>query len=228
MGEGRHDISSTGRMMPWPRPYPARARRPGPGRTNPMIQRAGRSRMFGWEPHPLRRRTDRAEGGVLAALIVVFLITAPLVVALAGHWARGTGVRQQRAEVAWRLVPALMERGVPAQRADFSWPSGTMWIRARWSAPDGQPRQGWIPVNSATMPGSARVWVSRTGSLTGPPLRPGQLGERIAVAEMLAASAVISMFFLFGWAGRCLINRQRLDDWEQAWRVIEPQWTRQR
>ena len=194
-----------------------------------MIQRAGRSRMFGWEPHPLRRRTDRVEGGVLAALILVFLITAPLVVALAGHWARGAGVRQQRAQVAWRLVPALMERGVPAQRDDFSWPSGTIWIRARWSAPDGQPRQGWIPVNSGTMPGSsARVWVSRTGSLSGSPLRPGQLEERITVAEMLAASAVISVFFLFACGGRCLINRQRLNDWEQAWRVIEPQWTRQR
>ena len=55
-------------------------------------------------------------------------------------------------------------------------------------------------------------------------LRP----EHEAVAEMLAAAAVISMFFLFGWAGRCLINRQRLNEWEQAWRVIEPQWTRQR
>jgi len=194
-----------------------------------MIQRARRSRMFGWERHPLRRRTDRVEGGVLAALILVFLITAPLVVALAGHWARGAGVRQQRAEVAWRLVPALMERGVPAQRDAFSWPSGTIWIRARWSAPDDQPRQGWIPVDSGTMPGSsARVWVSRTGSLTGPPLRPRQLEERIAVAEMLAASVVISMFVLLGCAGRCLMKRQRLNDWEHAWRVTEPQWTRQR
>lgn len=193
-----------------------------------MIERVRRSRMFGWEPNQLRRQTDRVEGGVLTALILVFLITTPLLAVLAGHWTRGAGVRQQRAEVAWRLVPALMERGVPAQRDDFSWPSGTSWIRARWSAPDGQPGQGWIPVNSGTMPGSARVWVSRTGSLTGPPLRPGQLGERIAVAEMLAASVAISMFFLLGWAGRCLINRQRLNDWEQAWRVIEPQWTRQR
>ncbi|MDQ6740574.1 MAG: hypothetical protein M3021_09500 [Actinomycetota bacterium] len=66
------------------------------------------------------------------------------------------------------------------------------------------------------------------GSLTGPPLWRGQLEERTALAEMLAASVVISMFFLLGYAGRCLINRQRLNAWEQAWRAIEPQWTRQR
>ena len=93
-----------------------------------------------------------------------------------------------------------------------------------WSAARGldfcQP--GTQPVSSA------RVWVSRSGSLTGPPLRPGQLEERIAVVEVLAACAGISMFFLLGYAGRRLINRQRLNEWEQAWRSTEPQWTQQR
>ena len=221
--EGRHD------MMPWPRPYPARARKPGPARGNWMIQRARRSRMFGWEPNPLRRRTDRVEGGVLFALILVFLITAPLLMALAGHWTRGVGVRQQRAEVAWRRVPALVEPSAPAQRGDFSWPPGMVWTRARWTAPDGQRRTGWISLSPGTMPGStARVWVSRSGSLTGPPLRPGQLEERIAVAEVLAACVVISVFSLLGCGGRCLLNRQHRDEWEQEWRAIEPQWTRQR
>jgi len=79
------------------------------------------------------------------------------------------------------------------------------------------------------MPGrSARVWVSRSGSLTGPPLRPGQLEERVGVAEVLAGYAGISLFFLLGCAGRCLINRQHRDEWEQGWRAVEPQWTRQR
>jgi hypothetical protein len=185
--------------------------------------------MFGWEPNPLRRWTDRVEAGAACTLVLVFLIATPLLVVLAGHWARGAGLRQQRVEVAWRQVPALTERGVPAPRGDFSWPPGINWMRARWTAPDGQPRQGWIPVNPGTTPGSsARVWVSRTGSLTGSPLRPRQLNERTDVAEILAASVVIPLFFVLGYAGRRLINRQRLGEWEQAWRSIEPQWTRQR
>jgi len=96
--------------------------------------------MLGWEPTPLRRQTDRVEGGVLAAWILVFLITTPLLVALAGHRTRGAGVRQQRSEAAWRRVPALMESSAPAQREDFSWPPGMIWMRAGWTAPDGQRR----------------------------------------------------------------------------------------
>jgi hypothetical protein len=194
-----------------------------------MIQRVCRSRMFGWEPNPLRRHTDRVEGGVLTALILVFLITTPLLAVLAGHWTRGAGVRQQRAEASWRQVPAIVEPGAGAQREDFSWPPGMDWMRAGWTAPDGQQREGWISVSPGTLPvSSARVWVSRSGSLTGPPLRPGQLEERIAVVEVLAACAGISVFFLLGYAGRRLINRQRLSEWEQAWRSTEPQWTQQR
>ncbi|MDQ6740575.1 MAG: hypothetical protein M3021_09505 [Actinomycetota bacterium] len=112
-----------------------------------MIRRTRRSRMFGWEPNPLRRRTDRVEGGVVSTLILAFLIAAPLLVVLAGHWTRGVGMRQQSAEAAWRQVPALVERSAPAPRHDFAWPPGTIRMQARWTAPDGQPRKGWISVS---------------------------------------------------------------------------------
>ena len=46
-----------------------------------MIQRIRRSRMFGWDRNPLRRRIDRVEAGTLAGLILVFLIGAPMLVA---------------------------------------------------------------------------------------------------------------------------------------------------
>lgn len=43
--------------------------------------------MLGWDRNPLRRRIDRAEAGLAAGLILVFLITAAvlgLVLCLAG------------------------------------------------------------------------------------------------------------------------------------------------
>jgi hypothetical protein len=189
-----------------------------------MVQRTRRSRTFGWETNPLRRRTDRIEAVLAAALIVVFLIAAPALVGVAGHWTRSAGIRQQRAELDWRQVSAIVQRGAPAQRYYFRWPSGTVEMRVRWMAPDGQPRQGWIPVGPAAAPGSsARVWMSRSGSLTGPPLRRTQLEERIAEAEVLTAFVLVLMFFLAGCAVRCLLSRRRLAEWDRAWRAAGPQ-----
>ena len=68
--------------------------------------------MFGWERNPLRRRIDRVEGGLVAALIVVFLIATPLLTVVAGHCVYGAGLRQEHAAAAaWRQIPAPVQRG---------------------------------------------------------------------------------------------------------------------
>jgi hypothetical protein len=71
--------------------------------------------MFGWERNPLRRRIDRVEAGLLTALIVVFLVAAPLLTVVAGRWVYGSGVRQQHAAAAWRQIPFPVQRGPAAQ-----------------------------------------------------------------------------------------------------------------
>ena len=58
-----------------------------------MKQPVRRSRMLGWDRNPLRRRIDRVEAGMITGLILVFLITAPVLVAVTGHWARAAGIR---------------------------------------------------------------------------------------------------------------------------------------
>jgi hypothetical protein len=116
--------------------------------------------MFGWDGNALRRRIDRIEGAMVATLIMVFLVTAPALIRMAGHWARGAGLRQQHAELAWRLVPAMVERGAAGRQSDPQWPTETVWTRARWTAPDGRPRQGWIPVSR----GPARAAAHGCGS----------------------------------------------------------------
>lgn len=140
--------------------------------------------MFGWDHNPLRRRIDRVEAGLVGALTVVFVIAAPVLTVMAGHWVYGAGVRQQRTEAAtWHHVPALIQRG-PARQEAFS------------------------------------------GPLTRPPLWRAPLGEQVAVDEALVTSDLIAMFMLLGSAGRGLVSRRRLDDWDRAWLVVAPQWTK--
>jgi hypothetical protein len=184
--------------------------------------------MLGWDRNPLRRRTDRVEAGMVAGLILVFLITAPVLVAVAGHWIDTAGIRQQRAEASWRQVPATVQHSAPAQRDDSLGMAETVWKPARWTAPDGQPRSGRIPVSPAAAAGNrVRVWVNHSGSPTRRPLQRTQLQGRAAIAGVLTATVLGLVLGLAGIAGRFLLSRRRLADWDKAWRAVGPQWTRQ-
>jgi hypothetical protein len=186
-----------------------------------------RARLPGWDRNPLRRRIDRVETGMVAGLIVLFLTAAPVLTAAAVHWTRTQGLREQRTEAVWQQVAATVQPA-PAHTGEFSgWP-GTVLKRARWTAPDGQPRSGWAPVSAAAPPGSSvRIWVNRSGSLTGPPLHDRQLHAQMVMAAVLTATVLGLMVFLTGGAARFLLARRRLAAWDRQWRTVGPQWTRQ-
>lgn len=87
---------------------------------------------------------------------------------------------------------------------------------------------GWIPVSPETEAGSStRVWVSRAGALTGQPLRPAQLGGRVAIARLMTAYVLALLLGLAGSAGRSILYRRRLAGWETDWHGVGPRWTRQ-
>lgn len=191
------------------------------------MERMRRSRMLGWDRNPLRRRIDRVEAAMVAGLIAVFLIAAPVLAAAAGHWTSSASMQQQRAEAAWRVVPATVQGSAPWDNSPAA--AGTVWVLARWTAPDGRVRRGLIPVSPGDAArGSARVWVTRSGSLTGPPLRYSQVQAHIAIAEWVTVLVLALLLCLAGSAGRVLLAKRRLADWNRAWRVAESGWTRKR
>jgi hypothetical protein len=194
-----------------------------------MIQRIRRSRMFGWDGNPLRRRADRFEAGVLAGLIMVFLIGAPILVAVAGHWAQAAGMRALRAEATWTRVSATVQRSAPGQSDTSPGPEGTVWVQGRWTAPDGQPHRGRIAISpGATAGGTVRIWVNRSGSPSMAPQGRAQLLGWTPIAEVGTALALVLIFPLAVFAERWLFGRRRLADWHSAWRAEEPRWTGQR
>lgn len=195
-----------------------------------MFQRIHRSRMFGWDGNPLRRRIDRVEAVMVAGLIAVFLAAAPVLTVVTGQWTWAAGAGHRPA-AAWRQVPATVQQDTPAPRVGSSGSAGTVWVLARWIAPDGQRRSGLVAVSPGVAAhGSTRVWVNRAGSLTGPPLRPAQRPGWIAIARVLAPYVLAFMLLLLlaGHAGQRLLGRRRLADWGRAWEAVGPQWTRQR
>jgi hypothetical protein len=183
------------------------------------------ARRLGVDGNPLRRRTDKIAAWLAALLVVVFIIGAPAVSMAAIGWVGRSAATWQHTARSWRQVLAVVTRAAPASPA---WGlSGYSWVRARWTAPDGQARAGLIPVSAAVAAGqTVRVWVDAAGTPTGPPLTAG-----VVVADEVRAAAVavvmlgVVLLCLMG-AGRQVLDRRRLAGWEAAWADVGPQWTR--
>jgi hypothetical protein len=212
-----------------------------------MRQQLRQSRTLGWDHNPLRRRIDRAEVAMMAALVLVFLVAAPLLGLVVGGLIRTAGAERQRAEAGWRQVTATVQPG-QSRRGDQPAGQGnidgqgntdgsgnsagqgnTVLALARWTAPDGRARRGWVPAGPGAPAGSrVPVWVSRSGSPTGPPLQTAQVQGQVAIAGVATVYVVGLLVCLAGATGRYLLQRRRLAGWERAWRAVEPQWAQRR
>jgi len=184
-------------------------------------------RRLGLDGNPLRRRTDRIGTWLGAQFLVAILAGVPLLGIAAFTWAGHAGAAEQRAERSWREVPAVLLRSVPAPGSFAGGVFGYSWVPARWTAPDGRVRAGNIPVEVGLAAGrKVPLWVDPSGTPTDVPLTHRAVLARAATAAAIAAGLLLIVLSCLAWAGRRLLDRRRLADWELAWAVVGPQWTR--
>jgi hypothetical protein len=69
--------------------------------------------------------------------------------------------------------------------------------------------------------------VDADGRPAGPPEAYANLHLAVGLAALSAALAVAGLLLLAAAATRAVLNRQRMADWDTAWRAIGPQWSRQ-
>jgi hypothetical protein len=179
------------------------------------------ARRLGLDGNPLRRRTDKIAA---ALLLAVFLIGAPLLSVAAVGWAGRVLAAEQRAEGSWRQVPAVLLQAAPAPDPAAG---GVSWVPARWTAPDGRARTGEIPVSTSLAAGhTVPLWVDAAGSPAGSPLNNGAVLVREAIAALIASGALGIVLLYLARAGRRVLDRRRLADWEAAWAAVGPRWTK--
>jgi len=182
---------------------------------------------LGLDANPLRRRTDKIATFLAAQLLLVFLVGAPLLAITAYGWAGRVGAAEQRAERSWREVPAVLLKSVPAPNSLASGLFGYSWVPARWVAPNGQERSGNIAVDVGMAAGrTVRIWVDAAGRPTDAPLAHRAVQARAATVAAVATLALVIVLSFLAWAGRKLLDRRRLADWELAWAIVGPKWTR--
>jgi hypothetical protein len=199
------------------------------------LARTGRlarlARRMGLGRNPLRRRTDRIEALISAALLTVFLVGAPLLGISLGRWVHQGGLSEQRAQQSWHQTPAVLLATAPAvPRYAFrvSWQNAAP-VPARWSGPGGQPRSGEVPAPPGSRAGQlVKVWVDGSGRVTGPPLLGAELTRRVVGAEVAATLGLGVVLLAVAFVVRWLLDRRRLRDWEAGWASTGPRWTRHR
>src|SRR5262249_49320266 len=117
----------------------------------PMSERRQRvARMLCRDHNPLRRRVDRVEAAISAGLVVGFVVAAPLLAIYTGRLADNAGIRQQRAEQAWREVRATLTQSASSGQVGQGGDWDMAWVQARWRAPSGGHRHGVVatPLNA--------------------------------------------------------------------------------
>jgi hypothetical protein len=183
------------------------------------------ARKLGLDGNPLRRRTDKIAARLAALLLAVFLIGTPLLSVAAVGWAGHQGAADLRAKRSWHQVSAVLLQGAPAPASGRI--LGHYQVMARWTTPAGRPRTGRIPVSAGMAAGrTVRLWVDSAGSPTRFPLNHRLALAHEATAAVIATVALGIVLLCLAWAGRWVLDRRRLADWEAAWAVVSPQWTR--
>ena len=185
------------------------------------------ARRLGLDGNPLRRRTDKIAARLAALLLAVFLIGAPFLSAAAVGWAGHHRAADLRAQRSWHQVSAVLLQGVPAPTATSGVLGYYHQVLARWTTPDGRARTGRIPVSTDLAAGrTVRLWVDSAGSPPGPPPNLWAVLTRQAAATVVATSGLGIVLLCLAWAGRWVLDRRRLADWQAGWAAVGPQWTR--
>jgi len=185
------------------------------------------ARGLGLDANPLRRRTDKIATSLAALLLVVFLVGAPLFAIAVYGWAGRVGAAELRAERSWHQVSAVLLKSAPSPNSFANGLFGYSWVPARWLAPNGQARTGNLAVEVGMAAGrKVRIWVDGAGRPTDAPLRQRAVQARATTAAAVATTVLLIAVFVLAWAGRSLLDRRRLADWELAWAVVGPEWTK--
>ncbi len=186
-------------------------------------------RWLGADGNPLRRPVDRFESAVRVALVLAFLIGAPMLAPATRHLVEVAGLQEVHREASWRQVPAVLLRSAPRQLYGYG-SMATFWVPGRWQAPSGGPRNGLVPAKTGDPAGGrVRVWVDWAGQVMNRhPMTIGMVKVRSVLLEIGAVVALALALLLLAGLTRIWLNRRRMLHWGIEWACFGPRWSTRR
>lgn len=182
-------------------------------RTRPMRRTSWAVRLTRglWpDRNPLRRSSDRAEAGLLALLVIAFLVGAPLIVLIAWRLTlSATFTTVEARHVGWRQVPAVLLDDAPGSGA-YDLP-----VPATWTAPDGAARTGVVYASPGARAGTTTpIWVNAAGRQVSRPVTPRQATTQADLIAAIAAPFWGLILLAAGELGLAWIDARRMAGWD--------------
>jgi hypothetical protein len=182
------------------------------------VRSPGPARRFTLGSGPLKRTSDRLQFLSRLLLVLFALAVVPLgaLVAVDASGHLQAAAREQAA--ARSLVTATL-------LADAGGQDGTVRVTATWATADGVPHAGRVPAPAGSRAGTVvRVWVDRSGAVTGPPMGDGDVAADTIAAVILGPGVLLGLAGLGHLGLVAALDRRRLRRWAADWAEVEPLW----
>lgn len=188
---------------------------------------SGLARRMGFEQNELRRGVDRARAWVTVGAVGLIVGGTPLVTPPVMDLVHDSAARNAQVQAQHRhQVTAVLPRGAEPAPTMTVMGNRPVYVTARWTRPDGLPRQGRIQMAERVEPGgTVPIWVNDRGRPVPAPLNASQVQAQTVVA---GTGSVLGTFVLVGAAALLLrrwLDRRAYDQWEQEWAVLAPRWS---
>ncbi|WP_340377619.1 hypothetical protein U5640_22780 [Streptomyces sp. SS7] len=180
-----------------------------------------RVRWWRWRRNPLKRPADIVEAWLVLLLWLSAVAAAALAGVLAGVMS-AEHLERQRTE-RQRVSAVLLEDAEPRSSSRVG--TAPVWVGVRWTGPEGAPRTDRTRVEPGTRAGTRiMVWTDPQGRLTARPLSPSTGMLQATATGVLAATVAVAVVLGAAPAGRCLLDRRRMRQWEEEWRQADLRW----
>jgi hypothetical protein len=169
---------------------------------------------------PLRRASDQVEEVGRRTCLAAALLSIPVAIGIAiGSHDDAAGAAQRHASSVHTTEAVTLE---DSSRPAMAPPIAGTYVKAEWTAPDGDRHEDTVEVPPGTPAGErVSIWQTDTGELSeAPPARTQLVFDAIFLALgiiLLTAAAAFVAFRLL----RLGLDRWRLHEWDQEWEDFE-------
>ncbi|MFI6169553.1 hypothetical protein ACIBCN_22415 [Nocardia sp. NPDC051052] len=177
-------------------------------------------RRVGLDRNPMRRREDRVQTMVAAALALVFLIIVPVLVLVVGVrvYHTETAVVQAKTAQLHQVDATVTETGKAPLYAPI------MPTKVQWKDADGVAHLADYQSTTVVQPGqSVTIWLNGADKIVEPPSQTQALSK----AVLLTSGALLGVLIMVGacyFALRRSLDRKRLRMWEMEWATADLRW----
>ncbi|MFD2686770.1 hypothetical protein ACFS5L_18270 [Streptomyces phyllanthi] len=180
--------------------------------------------LWRWRRNPLRRRSDRLEAWVVLAAWTLTVLGGVAMGMVASRSVENN-LAQQRVE--WRPVVARLTEAAPGTAAPSGSTAERVWAEVRWTARDGSVHTGQARVAPASEMGTTvTVWTDTEGLMVTKPATESEARLRASLIGALVGATAAGVPFVGGRLVRGRLERRRMDQWDEEWERVGPQWER--